>query len=335
MTAVTITQVQDLAAIGEKWRALEEQADCSFFQSWTWTGCLAEERFPRPVLAEAIDDGETIGLALFNRNGRLYLGETGIAAMDNLAIEHNGPLTLRDRPDAAAAVLRSAARRFDLVLSGVTQPTPGVRVKQQQALFARPDSDWFARRSANTRQQIQRSDRGFAAFGSLAVCRATTTQDAHAWLDEMAELHQATWVARGKPGAFADPFFARFHHALIDRGLPRDEIDLWRVTAGPKLIGILYNFQFRGRVSAYQSGFAYDANDQRLKPGLTCHRAVIEASAVDTTIYDFLAGESRYKQSLADGAETMYWLTAGPWWSPRMLLARARALASARLGVAT
>ena len=32
------------------WRDLESRSDASFFQSWTWTGCLVEERFLRPGL---------------------------------------------------------------------------------------------------------------------------------------------------------------------------------------------------------------------------------------------------------------------------------------------
>ena len=67
VTNIALVPVTDFAALGDRWRALEAQADCSFFQSWTWTGCLAEERFPDPVLLEARQDGETVALALFNR----------------------------------------------------------------------------------------------------------------------------------------------------------------------------------------------------------------------------------------------------------------------------
>ena len=55
----------------------------SFFQSWTWVGCLAAERFSDPVLVEATEEGRTVALGLFNRVRRrfgpsaLYLGESG------------------------------------------------------------------------------------------------------------------------------------------------------------------------------------------------------------------------------------------------------------------
>ena len=63
---VRLSGIADISALETRWRALEARAEASFFQTWTWTGCLAAERFPDPVLAEATEDGETVGLALFN-----------------------------------------------------------------------------------------------------------------------------------------------------------------------------------------------------------------------------------------------------------------------------
>lgn len=334
MTEVTLTAVHDFAALGERWRALEERSDLSFFQSWTWTGCLADERFPDPILAEAREANETVGLALFNRRrgfGRdvLFLGESGVPRFDRLAIEHNGPLVVRGHHGLSDAILRAAGNRFDLVLSGMTGTAWGTIVKSQPAPYAIPDAGYFGRRSANTRQQIRRSDRALAAFGPLAITRADTAATACVWLDAMAGMHQTTWASRGEPGSFADPFFGRFHHELIRRGMPRREIDLWRIAGGERTIGILYNFRFRGRVSAYQSGFTYDASDPRFKPGLSGHRLAIEAYADDgISVYDFLAGGDRYKGSLADGADAMHWRSAGPWWSPRSMALRTGTVAS-------
>ena len=77
-------------------------------------------------------------------------------------------------------------------------------------------------------------------------------------------------------------------------------------------MGYLYNFRFRDRIYAYQSGFAYE-EDPRLKPGLICHALAIERAAADSTvrIYDFLAGDSRFKRSFANGVEPLdSWVVA-------------------------
>ena len=87
MPSITLSRV-DPASLGPRWQALEREADGSFFQGWTWVGCLAAQRFPDPVLLAAESGGREVGLALFNRTrdrfGRttLWLGESGDPALD-------------------------------------------------------------------------------------------------------------------------------------------------------------------------------------------------------------------------------------------------------------
>lgn len=336
MTQITLSPVDDWTALGTRWRSLEAEAPCSFFQSWTWIGCLAEERFPDSVQLEARDAEETVVLALFNRRrnrvGRqiLFLHESGDPVHDLPFIEYNGLLHRTGIPDdVVAACLRAARWQVigqkhpllprRLVLSGVDgRVLAAARAKPRRSMVApflalatlraarRDVMDTF---SANTRHQVRRSMRAYAALGHLALHRAATPAEAHAFLDELALLHQQTWIARGKPGCFAQPFFARFHHALIDRAMARNEIDLFRITAGDEVVGVLYNFRHRGRSLAYQSGFAYGLGGQHAKPGLTSHvmamRFCLEAGL---DVYDFLAGEDRYKTSLSDGTTILHWI---------------------------
>lgn len=357
--AVTVSPVADWAALGERWRELESRADVSFFQTWTWIGCLAPERYDDPVLLEARSAGRTVALGLFNRrrgwpSDTLWLHETGLPQLDSIFIEYNGLLidaactagaddSLRAACLAAArhAALAGRSRGRRLILNGVDSAhlraaTASGTVFGLTTRHA-PALDLAALRrnglshedvlSANTRAQLRRSLRGYGALGALAARCATDVAEAHCFLDELARLHQATWQNRGRAGAFAQPHFARFHHALIDRAMPRGEVELWRISAGPAVIGYLYNFQHRGRILAYQSGFDYATADRRAKPGLTCHHLVIEKSLTAGPIcYDFLAGDDRYKRSLSDTATTLHWLTLGPRLDPARLTARARSL---------
>ena len=57
VTDIAVSPVTDFAALEDRWRALEARANGSFFQGWTWTGCLAEERFADPMLVEARKTG--------------------------------------------------------------------------------------------------------------------------------------------------------------------------------------------------------------------------------------------------------------------------------------
>lgn len=98
---------------------------------------------------------------------------------------------------------------------------------------------------------------------------------------------------------------------------------LLKISSNETTIGILYNFVHAGRSLAYQSGFAYQAQPSQAKPGLTCHaRAIRFASGHGHDVYDFLAGDDRYKRSLADGSYRQIWALAGPFWSPARLIRR-------------
>ena len=146
-------------------------------------------------------------------------------------------------------------------------------------------------------------------------------------------LHQASWTARGRPGAFANPFFGRFHRALIARGLGRGEIDLFRVAAGSQIVGLLYNFRYRGHSLAYQSGFDYAGASRHQKPGLTCHHEAIRFVArLGVVRYNFLAGDARYKRSLADRGETLHWIAVGSRYSPASLARLASDILANRRG---
>ena len=329
-----ILPVDDMARLGAEWRALETSVvGLSFFQSWSWVGCLAAERYTQPMLVRALDAGRVVGLALFNRHrGRLCLAESGDAAFDAAFIEHNAPLCLGGA-EVHAALLRTAAAAADgLVLSGVSAATlaaaPGAAFRCQRRIapfidLAAAGGDYLATLSANTRQQIRRSGRHFAAHGPLLLERAETLDTARAMLDEMIGLHAASWQARGQPGAFATPFIRRFHAALLAEAMPRGEIDLLRLSAAGATIGLLYNFRLGHRVSAYQSGFVPGGGHAR--PGLSCHAAAIaHAMERGDRVYDLLAGADRYKLSLAHETEPLFWAEMVPRWSWRGMAARLR-----------
>ena len=337
MTEIALNRVTDWTSLGENWRELEAQSDCSFFQSWTWTGCLAEERFNDPFLLEAFHGGHRAVMGLFNRRHdwlgreRLLLGESGVARQDSVFIEWNALLAARDTPAsvladclraACCAPLSGRPRRMSrrIILSGVGQAAleavqrtglPLLVHRSVKAPFVdldglrRDRQDYLSALSANTRYQLRRSGR---AYGKLVQCRASSLDEALAYLDELATLHQTSWRRRGQPGAFAEPFFTRFHRTLIRRGLPRGEIALLRLASGSGIIGLLYNFEWRGAVSAYQSGFDYQEAGRHQKPGLTCHHEAIEdAAARGLARYDFLAGADRYKRSLATSDASLHW----------------------------
>ena len=338
-----------LAALGARWHMLEAMADPAPFQTWTWVGCGAAERFPDPLLIEAHDAEGLVALALWNRRrswtgDSLWLHESGDPALDAVFTEHNDPLLARRAPDGLlAAMLRAALRPRDgrtprLVLSGVGAATrdaalqagatalPGVDrgAPHVDLALIPPGAPYAGQLSRNARQQLHRSDRAYAARGALRIERAADAGQAQAFLDALMALHTATWRFRGKPGAFAAEPVRRFHRRLIQRGAP-SEVELLRITAGGAVVGYLYNLVRGGWACAYQSGFDYPGAGPHAKPGLTCHHLAIEMHRARGGIsYDFLGGADRYKRSLSNAERTLSWLSLAPPWHPAAMLARAK-----------
>lgn len=344
-------QDSEWAALETEWRDLEARADGSFFQSWTWVGCQAPPRFRDPLLLRATEDGVVVGLALFNRTGppgarTLHLHETGRRSADRVFIEHNGPLLARGHGHLLRPMLAAALRHGALALSGVgeevreaadglgrcriaaSRPAPYAELAGLRAAGLGA-ADWLAGLGSATRARLRRSRRSYEAAGALVARQAAGVAEALAFLEALAGLHQASWVARGRRGAFAEPDFVAFHRALVARGLPRGEVELLRIatvtSAETRVVGYLYNFRWRDRICAYQSGFDYAGSGPRQSPGLTCHQAAIEAAiASGATVYDFLGGAARYKTSLG-GAETMlHWLELARPGTPADVLHRFR-----------
>jgi CelD/BcsL family acetyltransferase involved in cellulose biosynthesis len=323
-------------ALGAEWVGLEARADPSFFQTWTWVGCLAPERYPAPVLLRAERDGMLVGLALFNRRrGILHLAESGDPALDRPFIEHNGPLATD--AEAAAALLLAAWKVSGirgLALGGVP---PSVLAMAGQTVVRRLDrqapaldlgplraagTDILALVSANARQQIRRAMRHYGGEDALAVSAAGPAE-LGPWLEEAITLNEATWRRRGQPGAFATEYLRRFHRSLMEHALARGELDLLRVASAGRIVGMLYNFRFRGVVYAYQSALRDDGGHPHAKPGLVCHTlAIRRAVEFSDTTYDFLAGDQRYKRSFARDERTLCWAELAPTWSVRGLLSR-------------
>lgn len=337
---VSMAPVTDHAALAADWQDLEARADTTFFHSWQWVGCWLSTIDDQPHLLTARRGDRIVGLALLVAAKRrfgwftsteLFVNETGDPQKDIITIEYNGFLTDRE---VAADVTRACLRAFndrtspirralrwdELCIRGVAASYRdlardlGYRVRLlahdpsgavDLTTVRRSGKPYLDHLSANTRYQIRRTIRLYEARGPLQLTCARDVDEALGFLDDLSELHQRYWTGRGEPGAFAYPFFVRFHRSLIARCLPTGTVEVVRISAGGTPIGYLYNFIYRGRVYYYLSGFAYET-DPKLKPGMLSHYLCIERHlAAGAEVYDFMAGENRYKTSLGSPGADM------------------------------
>jgi hypothetical protein len=298
----------------------------SFFTSWgwveNWLACLPRDRAPRL----AVFDGVAAGFFARHLDLRrrviasraLHFNTLGIPRFDDIWVEYNG-LVGADLP-LATIVDALPAGWDELILpaldpgafggvAGADHPRYRVRVDRTVPVYfvdldAVRARGFHALVSSQTRSQIRRAERLAAPLSHEVAGDLPTALTIY---EELCALHTAQWRAKGKPGAFADPWFDRFHRRLIAQRFAAGEIQMVRVRANGATLGCLYNFVWRDRILQYQSGFATFA-DARMKPGFVSHaRAIEHAATAGLAVYDWLGGEMRYKQSLSTGNGWLVW----------------------------
>ncbi len=323
--AETHLNPDDLRELASKWRALETTAtNVHFFTSWHWIGSWLATCAIKPRLVEFFEGDRLVGLACycesrFSRMGLVWrqanINRTGLPNQDQIWIEYN---------DALAADGYQESVRKSLVGHLVAQPSiTEVRLglsavddfaasciqncqrefeSQGYLLELKPE---FGNRelllrafSSNTRNQLRRAFKAYSNQGIIDYQVAETAEQALGYFSEAGRLHKEKWGDSG----FHNPVFVAFHQHLIKSAFSSGCIGLIRVRVGERVIAYLYNFLFRGRVYFYLSGIDYDAfTGNRFKPGLIAHVISMTHYAKDgMDIYDFMAGDARYKKSLSN-----------------------------------
>lgn len=344
--ALSLTPLPERSRLQADWLALEARSRASFFTSWAWIGVWLDTLPPtvQPRLLQARQGEQVVGLALVvdgparQRFGlrfcsTAFLHATGQSEFDILTVEHNDFLLDAAQADAVRAAMLG---HWLEQLRGVTEVTlPGLAgsgwpagaeqagrrqvtredwVRRSYAVDLQAvraaDGDFLKLISANSRSQIRRSMKEYGRLGVLTLEAAATVAQGLDWLDRLAALHQAHWVAQGEPGAFSNPFFTRFHRTLVERHLLDGGVQLLRVAVGEHDLAFLYSFVRGGRVYFYQSGLEYGLIAKHARPGLVAHVLAAQYNAAQGhDVYDFMAGESRYKVNLATLDEQMTWTT--------------------------
>lgn len=327
---------------GDWTRLMEEEGRTSAFLSPEWIECWLEQygkRMKTRAVAAKEECGRTVGFALLSTGrgnvGPLSVSQTYLNAsgVPGIGCDHNDILAA---PHYRRSVLRAlieearTLRADELALEGVD---PGL-VEDFEGALGRPywrgygsespfvdldairasDQPYLSVLSSNARSQIRRSVRAFEEqFGQSSIQVAADHSTKTAWLEELIELHEATWNERGEAGAFSAS--RPFHSSLLERttGHRTPEqlrVDLLRVRFGETTLGVLYNLVLRGHVQFYQSGLLYP-EDRRLQPGLVTHALAIDHYiAAGENKYDFLGGEPapvRYKRSLSTDVSPLVW----------------------------
>jgi hypothetical protein len=338
---VELVELPPLKDLERDWLELEASSNSSFYTSWSWIGCWLAclPKHIKPRLLRAIRAGKPVAMGLlvshnYLRHGlipvkSLSLNTTGDPYYDEITIEHNGFLldcTLQHEivPQLYKYLASVTSDWDELHLDGVTgilcSQIPafiGLKVQRQQKCNYYVDlekvraaaGDYLSLLGQNTRYNIRRSIREYENKGQITLTVAENIDEACDFLARLKRLHQAYWRSRGFDGAFANDFFESFHDRLIRTNFDSGEIQLIRVNVGDQALGYLYNFILRGHVYNYQTGFDYFICEKKNRPGLVAHNlAIVYNTIKGHRVYDFLAGESQYKEMLGTCSCGMEWI---------------------------
>jgi CelD/BcsL family acetyltransferase involved in cellulose biosynthesis len=169
----------------------------------------------------------------------------------------------------------------------------------------RNNYDYLAIISPKQRYQIRRSIKEYEKMGKIEIRSAENADEALKILDELSEMHQKRWSARGLQGTMSSRYAFDFHRDLVSSRFEHGEVQLLKVTAGSHVLGCLYCFLYQGDVSGYMCGFNYlDRNVY--SPGAVCHYyAVVHNAKKGFNSYDFLEGEDSYRERLSTDINMM------------------------------
>lgn len=338
---IKMATIAEWPALRTEWERLHASCEApTFFLSplWmdAWLSTFGADL--NPIFACYVVEGNLQGIVLFNRQREakgpfrikeLFLNTAGESA-GSPVLEHNVLLCDAKKRNAFARLLGQHINNqgWDkFLLHGIRKPDycaisdvcgPPIQDNWRASPYIdlqtiRDNRNSFLDSlSSNSRQKIRRSIRLYEAQGQIDIEYAPTVETAQSFLDELVQLHQASWNRRGKPGAFASDKFRSFHMHIIKAGSPKSDYQLVRIRAGSDTIGVIYNLVHDKHISYYQSGFCYQS-DNRMKPGLACHALVIQdALEAGYREYDFLAtaGDgSQYKSSLSNAERQLGWIT--------------------------
>jgi CelD/BcsL family acetyltransferase involved in cellulose biosynthesis len=259
----------------------------------------------------------------------LHLGTAGGPQAEEVAVERNGllcrPEDLLDEAAALTARLHAERGFSELRLDGwrpdhydafaaaepsltpTVEPSPCVDLAAVRE--AADDDGLLATLPKRTGYHVRRSLR---VYGDVHGEWATTADAAHDIFEELVRLHQARWEAVGQPGAFASPRRLGFARELIDRLIPADAIQLYRVRSATETIGCLYNVRDGDDMLFWQGGLAH-TSDNRCKPGYVTHVDCMRACAErGLAVYDLLCGDAPYKRALSSAERELVWARGMP-----------------------
>ncbi|HVY18744.1 MAG TPA: GNAT family N-acetyltransferase [Bauldia sp.] len=325
LTGVAVSVHRDLPEVSDVWRAFQQGADCTAFQTFEW-----HEAWHRHIGAPA---GVTPAIVVGRVRGRVAfilpfaLEATRFArrlvwhASD--LCDYNAPLLapdfaemVGDFPSVFSSILRQIGEEtpFDAVLLSKMPDTVG---RQKNPFLAMPTSlnpsgayratlgtDWdkyYAEKRPSLKRKRDRNKRKrLADFGPVSFTTPVDDRDRAANLDVLLEQKGKAFASMGVNNFLARPEVRAFFADLTLSPATRDMIHLSHLDVGSQMMATNLGLVFGGRY--YHVLASYDAGPaSKFGPGAV-HLLELIAYAIRNRleVFDFTIGDERYKREWSD-----------------------------------
>ena len=319
----------DLAAVERDWRAFEQIADGTVFQSYDWVSLwqhhIGRRNGVQPIVVTGRDrQGQLLFLLpLGIERGGLARRLTWLGTE---LCDYNGPLLAPDfgaRVDAArfrelwSAIcgrLQSHPQycfdvvHFDKMQRVVgAQPNPfvglGVIPHANGAYVTRLGADWESfyteKRSSATRRRDRTKRKKLGEFGEVKFVTAQDAQDLSTTLETLMDQKSKSFAAMGVTNLFALPGYSDFYHALSRM---QGFVHVSRLDVGAQIAAANLGLIFRGSLLSP----AGELRRRRTVEIRTRRRALCTIFCATRwsdrcQAFDFTIGDERYKQEWSDG----------------------------------
>ncbi len=327
---------KELAAIEQDWRAFEQHADCTVFQTFDWLAAWLEHIGARHGVVPAIVTGRTAAgelLFLLPLAVEACHGVRRLTWLGSDLCDYNGPLLAPDFSQRVGAdqfgplwreinrrLRDDAGLRYDLIdmekmpeAIGM-QPNPflalDVGLHPSGAYLTHLGAEWeafyTAKRSSATRRRDRTKLKRLTDFGEVRFVTMATAEDATRALDTLMAQKARSFAAMGVANIFAREGYAKFFHSLAATPAGRELVHVSRLDVGTCPAALNFGLTFRGRY--YHVLASYDDGEvSRFGPGRAhLHELLRYAIEHDMRQFDFTVGDEAYKREWSDTEIKLY-----------------------------
>lgn len=333
---VRLAVYEDLSAIERDWRAFEQHADCTVFQTFdwlaTWQRHIGTRNGEQPAIVVGRDvAGDILFVLPFS------VRQTGLARkltwLGNDLCDYNAPLLAAQFSDSVdpeqfvrlwrniLQILQShPLLRHDFIhlekmpaeVGSQQNPMRHLRVAASPSgayltqLTGNWDEFYAVKRSSTTRRRDRTKRKRLSESGEVRLVNPDNAHDITATLDTLMAQKAQAFDRMGIGNLFARPGYSEFFRALATDPATRHLAHVSRLDVGTTAAAVNLGLTFRDHY--YYLLASYDGGElSRFGPGAAhLHDLMRQAIERGFRVFDFTIGDEPYKRDWSDTEITLF-----------------------------